>query len=59
MIRPVAGSSAAASLASSSGPALAKALYKVPFPRTGIREVYPIPFASDPVVGKGLRLLIG
>jgi hypothetical protein len=59
MIRPAAGSSAAASLASSSGPALAKALYKVHFPQTGIWEAYLLPFASDPVVGKGLRSLIG
>jgi hypothetical protein len=58
-IRPAAGSSAAASLASSSDPALAKALYKAPFPWAGIWRAYPIPFASDPVVGKGLRSLIG
>jgi hypothetical protein len=46
-------------LASSSGPALAKALYKVPFPWAGIWRAYPFSFASDPVVGKGLRSLIG
>jgi hypothetical protein len=58
-LRPAAGSSAAASLASSSDPALEKALYKVPFPWAGIWRAYPLSFASDPIVGKGLRSLIG
>jgi hypothetical protein len=58
-IRPAAGSSAAAPLASSSGPALAKTLYKVSFPWTGIGRAYPLSSASDPIVGKGLRSLIG
>jgi hypothetical protein len=58
-IRPAAGSRAAASLASSSDPALAKTLYKVSFPWTGIWKAYPLPSASDPIVGKGLRSLIG
>jgi hypothetical protein len=42
-----------------SGRALAKALYKVPFPWAGIWRAYPRSFASDPAVGKSLRLLIG
>jgi hypothetical protein len=46
-------------LASSSDPALAKTLYKVSFPWIGIWRAYPFPSASDPVVGKGLRPLIG
>jgi hypothetical protein len=58
-IRPAAGSRAAASLASSSGPALAKTLYKVSFPWTGIWRAYPLSFASDPAVGKDPRPLIG
>jgi hypothetical protein len=58
-LRPAAGSRAAVSLASSSDPALAKTLYKVSFPRTGIGRAYPLPSASDPIVGKGLRSLIG
>jgi hypothetical protein len=58
-IRSAAGSRAAASLAWSSDPALGKTLYKVSFPRTGIWRAYPFAFASDPVVGKGLRSPIG
>jgi hypothetical protein len=58
-IRPTAGSLAAAFLASSSGPAPAKALYKVPFPWAGIWRAYPLSFALDPIMGKGLRSLIG
>jgi hypothetical protein len=41
------------------GHALAKALYKVPFPWAGIWRAYPFSFASDPAVGKDLRPLIG
>jgi hypothetical protein len=58
-IRPAASSRTAASSASSSDPALAKTLYKVSFPWTGIWRAYPLAFASDPIVGKGLRSLIG
>jgi hypothetical protein len=58
-IRPAAGFRAAASLARSSDPALAKTLYKVSFPWAGIWRAYPLPSASDPIVGKGLRSLIG
>jgi hypothetical protein len=58
-IRPAAGSWAAASLACPPDPALAKTLYKVSFPRTGIWGAYPLSFASDPAVGKDPRPLIG